>query len=241
MVIGVTDEGPELVDEWVRKYKPAYPVVSLRNGDFEDALGVKFFPTAAVIAPTGELTYAGSAGSVGGYIKKSLKKTKASLWPKALKSARAAYWQGDFGKSYAALVKVVDKGKLEGAEAERAQALKAWMEADAERRVADARKMLEEGFVYRAMTSLESIDGGKTPLPCQDDCAALVAEIKGLDQYRKEMKGGELYEEITAKEKVNLKKAAEEYTELAEKYEGTRIAKCAKRRALELQQDPRAH
>ena len=53
----MTDESPDLVDKWVKQYKPSYPIVILKSGKFEDFLGVKFFPTAAVIAPDGKLLY----------------------------------------------------------------------------------------------------------------------------------------------------------------------------------------
>ena len=48
VVIGVTDEEPHIVDRWFAKKQPTYPIVILKDKTFEQALGVKFFPTGSM-------------------------------------------------------------------------------------------------------------------------------------------------------------------------------------------------
>jgi len=234
----VTDESPELVDGWVRKYKPAYPIVILKNPEFEDSLGVKFFPTAAVIGPDGNLDYAGSAGAKSSPVSKALKRTKGTYWPKSLGKARKAWWEGEFGKSYAAVASVVEKGKLKGAEAERVEALLEWMKEYANGKVAEASQLAADGWVYRAMVTLSDIADSKVELPCQEECQKLLDELEARPDFKREMKAGEAFEEAAYLEKTNPRKAIEEFQSVAKKYKGLQIAEHAAVRAAKLANSP---
>ncbi|MCZ6596803.1 MAG: hypothetical protein O7B99_04120, partial [Planctomycetota bacterium] len=76
VVIGVTDEDPALVDKFVQKFKPTYPIVILKSNDFEGFLGVEYFPYGAVIAPDGTLSFSGRAYDMGGAVGKAMSKAK---------------------------------------------------------------------------------------------------------------------------------------------------------------------
>ena len=97
----MTDESPELVDEWMKRAKPAYPIAILKNGDqFENFLGVKYFPFCAVIDPEGRLAYSGSAGAEGKCLDEALGRAKkVPLVPKSFAKA-AKLMQSEIGRAH---------------------------------------------------------------------------------------------------------------------------------------------
>ena len=85
----MTDEETKLVDEFVGKRKPTYPIVILKGNALETALGVAHFPFNGVIDTEGKLVYAGdSPESTLGKVMKNAK--PGSPWPKKLVKASLA-------------------------------------------------------------------------------------------------------------------------------------------------------
>ena len=141
MIIGVTDEKVSLVDKWVAENKPDYPIVILEDGTLEDALGVAFFPTAAVVDPDGIIIFSGSAGAYSSPLEKALKSaTKGSVIPMVFAKFTKELKAGETGKAYDIVVGMVESGKLDGAELGWGRKLQTWLESEAESALVRKRK-----------------------------------------------------------------------------------------------------
>ena len=167
MVIGVTDEPPELVDAWIAANRPSYPVVSLADRAFETFLNVRFFPTAAVIGPDGKLLYSGSASTVQGALAKAMADAeKGGLYGKRLRKVVELMREGELARSYAELRELVERDKLKDDESRRqAGELRTHLEASAADALARARAFEEEGWIYRAFLAIDGIAGADPPFP----------------------------------------------------------------------------
>jgi len=232
----VTDEKPELVDKWMADVQPTYPVVILGSGDFESFLEVKFFPTAAVITPEGELSFSGSSSEVAGPLSEAMSRAKkGSLWPKSLSKVVKALEAGKTDAAYGALLKLLDGGKLGEADGTIAGQFRSYLEGQAALAHEAGRKLLDEGFAWRAAGKVELYAEAKTPFPASADCAALLAEIAALPSFKKEMKGGELFAEAEALlDERDYTAAIKAWVSITKKCKGTRIAEHARARAAEL-------
>lgn len=232
----MTDEPPSLVDAWVRKHRPAYPIVCLKDRALEEFLGVQFFPTAAVIAPDGKLLYSGSAGSVGGPLGKALDEAeKGPLFPKAFEKACALMRAEAWDESYAVLLELIEKGRLEDAERETAARLQAYLEELAAGALAQATKLLDEGRVLHALESVQVFAEADPPFPATADCAALLERIEAVPELKKELAGGKLLQKAEAlEEELEFLDAFKAYRSIIKKYRGTRVAVLAEERARAL-------
>ena len=113
----MTDESPALVDAWVKKHKPSYPIAILKNGKFERAIGTEFFPYGAVIAPDGKIAYSGSVGMISGPLNEALSKAeKGSLFPKSIAKATKLMRANELDKSYGEILKLLAGGKVSEAD-----------------------------------------------------------------------------------------------------------------------------
>lgn len=232
MIIGVTDEKVDLVDAWVAKRKPAYPVVILKDRKLEEALGVQGFPTVGVVDPAGTIAYAGySPGSV---LSKAIDgATKGSIWPAKLAKAVGFVRVGDLPKAHAELAKLGDG--LGPEEQKARESLQAHVTATLTGEIARARKLVEEGRVAAAVAAVEPIAKAEPEVPASADAKALLAELAALPTYKLELSGGEAYAEAEALEQEReYLDAVDAYKSVVKKAPGTKIAGLAKARVEDL-------
>ena len=223
MIIGVTDEGPELVDGWVADVKPDFPIVILKDKALEDKIGVKFFPTAAVVGPGLKMTYSGSSRDYAEPLEAALKDSDhASLYPKSISKVRKAWGAGETIKAYVEACKVADSGKDETGWAVR---FRDFIASEANNALQQAEQLSIDGFVLDAEEAVEPFHAKNNSLPNAADTAKFLKELSADKLYKKEIKGGKLYREAQALA------AGYEYTEatlaykaVMKKYKGTRIA-----------------
>jgi hypothetical protein len=223
----VTDEKPELVNKWFAKNKPKYPIAILSNGsEFEDFLGVKGFPSAAVIAPDGKVSFAGSAWETSKSIEEALETAeKGPLWPKSLEKVAKLIAAGPPGPAYAEVVKQIELGKLDEADRQKAEQFRAYLEGLAARSLEDGRALLGQGLAYEALQGIADFRDAQPPFPCDADIRTLAEEIEGLPTFKIEMKGGKAFAEAEDLEAdQEFSKAFEQYKAIAKSHADAKIA-----------------
>jgi hypothetical protein len=233
-VIGVTDEAVELVDEFVARYKPTFPIAITGNKGFDDALGVKGFPTHAVIDPDGTLAYAGYSAesalsdALGGA-------SKGSIFPKKLDKASKLIKQGSFALSYAEVRKLVDAGGLDDELDLWAKRFQTFLEGRSATAVAEAKKLMEKGRIFEAHAEVKGYADAAPAFPNAEDVKKLLAELEAIPTFADEMKAGPKYLEAQALEREHdYSGAVDAYKKLYKKYGETKIAAAARARAEEL-------
>ena len=235
----MTDEPPALVDKWVSKVKPTYPVVSLKTGEFERFLGVRFFPTAAVIAPDGKLAYTGSAGAVSGPLGDAMRGArKGSMYPKVLAKATKYLRADELDKSYGELLKVIEGGKVSEGDRPMVELFRSYLEGVAQTALEEGTKLEETGRIHAAVGRVERFARAKSAFPASESCRALLSQLEALPNFKKEMKGGERFLEGQEEEEAGeFLDAFKTYKAVMKKYAGTRIAEVARGEAQRLLQD----
>lgn len=232
----MTDEDPALVDAWVKKNKPSYPVAILKSGKFERAIGVEYFPYGAVIAPDGKIAFNGSVGMISGPLGDALSKAeKGSIFPKSIGKATKLMRDGKLDKSYGEILSLIEAGKVSEADMPAVEGFKLYLEDQAATALADAKKFQEDGLVYMATQRLEPFAEAKPPFPATADCLALLTTLEEMPDFKKEVKGGEAY--LEAKQEADageFTEAVKGYKSVCKKYAGTRIADRARADAQEI-------
>ena len=231
MIIGVTDEDPKLVDEFVAKRKPNYPIVALKSGAIDKALGTEHFPFNGVIDTEGKLVYAGdSPESTIGKVMKDAK--PGSPWPKKLVKASLALRASHYVEAWAELQTVTKDPALDEREKKVLEHFLAYVESNVGDDYAAAKKESSAGLIYRAVKRLESLAAAQPPLPVSDDAGKLLAELKAGPKFDDEMKGGVAFEAADAKEDAQDYLAAfSAFKDVAKKFADARIANVANGRA----------
>ncbi len=233
VVIGVTDESPELVDPWVADVKPEYPIVILEGGEFEKALNVQFFPTGAVIDPSGNLVFSGSAGDAESPLGKALDQaTPGSVVPKKLAGVAKQIRARDLPKAFAELKKL--KGLDEESEGW-ALRLGEYLESEADAALTAARAAAKDGRV------LDAVEGAtpfaKAPVAFQATPGArdLLSELAAMPTYKKELAGGDAFRKAAETEaERKFADAANAFADVARRFAKTRIGEAAEARAKSL-------
>lgn len=230
----MTDESPELVEAWIARVKPKYPI-AIAGGAFERQIDVPHFPYSAVIGPDGNIAYAGNAGGGEGLIDDNVARSKKSgLWPKSL-SKITKVMMGDPVKAYDELKKLEAGGKVGEIEKPFVADFVAFLEGTAKSALDEAKALKEKGFVWKAVKKIESFSKAPTAFPTTADSAALLKELEALPDYKKELVGGEAYAEAEALEgEKEYLEAFEAYRSIAKKNAGTRIAENARAQAERL-------
>lgn len=230
----MTDEPPALVDKWIAANHPGYPIVSLdKSGtdgkSFEQFLGVKYFPWAAVIDPEGKVVYSGSAGSVASTLKDALKHAdKGALYPKELSKAVKLYRSDDLMGSWKELSRTIDKGKLEEDDAAAAEAWKACLAAAADGTLASAKDLADKGLVWRAHEQVAWLAEADPALPSSQGAQELMKSLEEHPAWKQEKRADKvLVDAEEAEQKVDFEKAFDLYKKVKDHYEGTRAAEYA--------------
>jgi len=236
VVIGVTDESPALVDAWVQKHKPQYPIAILKSGKFENAIGVDGFPYAAVIAPDGTQSFGGRVGMMSGPLGDALANAeKGSLFPKSVAKATKLMRANELDKSYGEILKLLAGGKVSEADMPAVEGFKAYLEDQAATAFTDAKKFQEDGLISMATLRLEAFAEAKPPFPATADCLALQSSLEAVPDFKKEVKGGKAYMEAKQEQDAGeYTDAVKGFKSVYKKYEGTRIADRARADAREI-------
>lgn len=226
MIIGVTDEPPSLVDAWVRDNEPAYPIVSLKPGNaLEQHLQIEGFPTAAVIAPDGKITYKDHFDYDDALEAAHDDAEKVPLWPKAFKRVHKEVLDQDLPAAYAQLGKVLDK-RLDDDERAFGERARAWLEAQAAEALAAARSAVESGDVYTAEQLVEPFVDGKQPFPEHQEMESFLEELEERPHYKDELRAGEMFAEarVLARSKRTVEDAIELLDKLVARYDADEVA-----------------
>jgi hypothetical protein len=227
----VTDESPEIVQEWLAKAKPSYPIAVTR-GAFESLIKVPHFPYSAVIGPDGTISYAGNSGGGEGVIDDGLAKSKKeSLWPKSLAKV-TKLMMGDPIKAYGELKKLLDGGKVTETDKPHLDGFVSFLEGQANDALAAAKTFKDKGHVLKAVRKIEGYASAQPAFPATADSSALLKELQALPDFKKELTGGEAYvaaEELD-KDKEFLE-AFDAFKSVSKKFSGTRIGENAKAQA----------
>jgi len=231
VIIGVTDEETKLVDEFVAKRKPTYPVVILKGNALETALGVAHFPYHGVIDPEGKLAYSGD--SPESTLGKAMKTAKpGSPWPKKLVKASQALRESRIGAAWAELQLVAKDSALDEREKQVLERFQHYVETCVAEDLAAAKKESSAGLILRASRRLERLAAVQPPLPVGEEAGKLLVELKAVPRYADELKGGEGFDAADAKEDAQeYLEAFTAFKDLAKKYDDTRIGALANERA----------
>jgi hypothetical protein len=238
----VTDEDPSIVDPWVKRAKPGYPMAILEPDSLESVLKVDGFPCEAVIDTDGRIAYSDGFGRTGsgGALSDALKKaTKAPLWTKKFSKVADLIATGQLDKSWAELTKL-QAGEAELAADEQAAAtkLKAYLEGAAVEAQAQARTLLDTGFVLNAQKRVEMFAKANPPFPATAECAKLLAEIEAVPGYKAEIKAGEQFLAAESLERENkFSEAFKAYKAIVKGAADTKLAANAKAAAERLIDD----
>jgi len=68
VVVGVTNEDPELVESVVHRQGMEYPVVRVQGGSVDSAYGVRSFPSAFLVGRDGSVVWSGHPGALSGAV-----------------------------------------------------------------------------------------------------------------------------------------------------------------------------
>jgi hypothetical protein len=220
----VTDEDPAVVEEWLARAKPKYPIAIARGG-FESQIKVPHFPYSAVIGPDGNIAYAGNSGEGEGCISDAMAKSKKEgLWPKSL-SKVTKLMMGDPVKAYAELKKLQAEGKITEPDKPHVDGFVAFLEGQAKTALDDAKSLRDKGHVWKALRKVEAYSTAPTAFPTTADSSALVKELQALPEYKQEFAGGEAYAAAEQLEKDSeYLDAFDGFKSVAKKFAGTKIA-----------------
>lgn len=224
------------MDRWMAKHRPAYPIVIVKGNAFDETVGVKFFPTAVVMDPEGVITYSGSAGAKEKPLGQALEDAdRGPLFPRAFDDALEALVDGEYGASYAEVLELIEKGKLDEREAALAAAFRGHLEGLAASAPARGRAELEEGLVHRAERAVLPFAGGEPAFPASPDCAAFLEEVRALPDFERELAAGKVYDEAAAHaDAQEYLDAVKTYKRLLRRFEGTKVAAAGRAQAEEL-------
>ena len=231
MLIGVTDESPEIVEAWLakKKTKPSYPIAIMRGGKLESALGVTGFPSVGIIDPKGILISAGFDAEKD--LGKALATAKkGSIWPAKLQKSIAALRAGDLAKAYAEAKKAA--GDVDADDKPAQEKIASFLESTAADALGAARALSKEGRIAAAVEAATPIAKAEPPFPATEDAKKLVAELEATPNYKLEVQGGAAFAAADALEaEEKYLDAVEGYRAVIKKAAGTKIAELAEKRA----------
>jgi len=243
VIIGVTDEKESLVDAWVKKHKPTFPIAILADDSFEKAIGVKGFPTVAVIEPGSKLAYAGYLGKEKEPLKQAIAASdQKPLFPERLDETRRLLQEGTLTEAYVAAIKANGFEDHDESQAVWTRAFRKYVEDKAAELLTKANKAVEDGVIYRAVDLATPIAESKVAFPATPKAKELLASLSALETYKDELKGGAAFEKAAEKEREgDYFDAAKAYLKISKKrsWADTKIAQAALARAKKLAEEGR--
>ncbi|MBL8843785.1 MAG: redoxin family protein [Planctomycetes bacterium] len=232
LVVGVSDETHELIDEYVKKHAITFPIARIdEKAGFEEAIGVQGFPTAALIGPDGKLIWTGHPAEADSYVEKAAKSSKMTpLLPAACAAAEKLLNEGKSGLAWVELEKLAAGGTLQGDDAKAVTDLIAYFERDAGGLWKSAEAALAAKDYLKAAAACERLVAyaGKEP---GDNGKAKLAELRADPALVKEIDGGKQNAAAAELEKeLEFKEAMKLYKQVVAKYAGSEAAKAAQKR-----------
>jgi hypothetical protein len=232
LVVGVSDETHELIDQYVKDHKIEFPIARLdASSAFEKSIGTESFPHSAVFAPDGEMIWNGNPAESDGAIGKAAKASKLTpLLPAACAAAEKLMNDGKSGAACLELKKVVAAGTLQGDDATDVQALVDYFEKISSSMWEQAKAALEKkDYLTTAelcdrlvgYAGMEPGDAGKAKLA---ELRADPVIVKEIDGSKENQKAGRLEKEMEFKDAIKL------YKGVVSKFAGSDAAKAAQTR-----------
>lgn len=244
-IIGVTDEGKSPTEKWVADKGARYPYAYEAGSSLKRAVGLRGYPHAALIDPSGTIVWTGHPASLGNdTIEAALGgalKRPIFDWSDSVRSAKGLFLRGDYGKALVNARKVAQKGDA-GAEWV-VESLEAFTGFQVDRAAAWAEQGNYLSLDERGKGILSSIKG----LPELEDRLEEVLKTLKSKEAKRVLKGQRSV--VKLKEKVyatnNLKKddvddVLDKLDKLLEDYAGTYAEKDARTLIEELKQLKRA-
>ena len=235
--MGVTDEDPLLVEAFIKRFKPTFPIVITGNAGFDKALGVQGFPTHAVRAPDGTLAYAGYSAESA--LSEALADArKEPLYPSKFGKIAASMHAGDVVKAFADLEKLVQGAAPDSPDADWNTRFRAWIEGRAASDLKAARAMAAEGRVQSAFALASPYAGAKAALSVTAEAATFVKELEARPAFADELKAGPLFDQAEAlADGEEYTAAVEAYRKVYKKYGALPIGTLARTRAEKIKSD----
>lgn len=234
MVIGVSDEEYDLIDKYVADKGVEFPVARLASGAFEEAIGVKGFPTSAIIDPSGEIVWSGHPAQADGPLGSHVKRSKRTpLLPASLSHVEKLLDKEDYAAAYRELKQLRDE--LAQEDAADADALIGYIESQAERLWTKGAGYEEHGDYYTAYLAYSELADRFEGVGRFEEARAKVEAFEADDEIARELKGGAHFAKaLEQEEKGDFDKAYKTYKTIASRYKGLRVAGRAAVRMSEL-------
>jgi hypothetical protein len=195
-IIGVTDEPEEPTKKWVADKGARYPYAYEKGSELKRAIGLRGYPHAALIDPSGTIVWTGHPARLE---RDTIEKALAGAlnhpvfdWPEALGSAANSFVRGDYGKALIAARTEAERG-----------------EAGADDVVASLEKFTE----FQVERAARWVAAGNF-LPLDERGKDMLASIKGLDELEERMET--LLDELKTKEAKHVLKGQRAVVKLKE-------------------------
>lgn len=235
VVIGVSDEDFDLIDEYVADKGVEFPVARLASGEFERAVDVKGFPTSAILNPKGELAWTGHPAEADSVLGEHLKGSKRTpLLPKELSAIEKLLDKEDYSGAFQALNDVLSEEPEQDVRGA-AEALVKYIEGRAARLWNKGSGAAAESDYHTAVRAYSELADAYEGIGSSAEAAAKLAEWKKDGDVQKEIKAGEKLAEVPALiDEMDYDKAYKTCRAVGSKFKGTRTAERALERAEEL-------
>lgn len=237
VVVGVSDETQELLDKYMADHDISYAVARLEKSEFESAIGVSGFPTAAIISPDGELVWTGHPASSDGELSKWAKLSKrTALLPEELSDVEKLLDKEDNGKAYQELLALQQAGKLSEEAASLAATLVLYLENQVKSLWKQGQNAEAAGNYYTALLAYEKLTE-KYP-GVGEHAAGAVEKVtlfsKDADIKKLVTAGKKLVQAEELEEEYDYEAAYRLYKSIASKYEGTPTGEAAEAKASQI-------
>lgn len=192
----MTGEGKGPTEKWVADKGARYPYAYEKGSDLQRAVGLRGYPHAALIDPSGTIVWTGhparlDRATIETALEGALSKPLFD-WPSSLGSASSSFARGDYGKALVAARKVADKGDGEAA---------------------DVVASLESFVDFQIDAAASWIEAGNY-LPLDERGKQLLASVKGLPEHEERLET--LLEALKTKEAKRVLKGQRAVVKLKE-------------------------
>lgn len=237
-ILAITKQDRAAVDKFVEETGAKHPIV-LESSDSMSNYGCNSYPSSFLIGPDGRILWTGHPGNLqDSVIEEALQQAQIlPEFPKALASARKQFDKEKFADAQTAVLKAIEGGKLEEADAAVATKIDTWLTWYAESTVTEAGKSAEAGDFYEAWVAYEDISKGYKGSAIGKRAASLAAELLSDGEKKDEIKAGDRFAKIRAEIRgMSSKKTLKALAPMTGKsYRDTRAGKAAAALIAELE------
>lgn len=246
MVLAVSDEGDDLVGEYVDTM--GISSVRVAAGFTSGAAwGVRGYPSAVLIDPEGNVAWTGHPSEVtSGKVKKLLKGAKPSKGgylayelgrevAPALKSAAKAGDEGKLGKAISVAQEAAKDESLDATVREEAAALAAEYVAYGELLQSQAEALISKRSMVRGVAVYGDLVKALDGTEIGEAVGKRLSEIENDEELQNELAADEAYAKaMEAVERRGAKKAKPKFESIVKKYSGTKAAERATKKLRKL-------